>query len=130
MPSTSRKKSEDKLLMTLACGASVESAARECNLSARTVYRRLGEPAFRRRLQRLRSDMVQRTAGTLTAASGEAVRTLIELMKSGVQAATRLGAARAVLESGVKLRELAEIEDRLTEMEQRLDQRSGQATSA
>src|SRR5215471_14033715 len=77
-----RKKAEDALLLALACGASVDQAARQCGLSSRTVYRRLAEPDFRRRLQALRGDMVSRTAGTLTAAAGEAVRTLLELLKS------------------------------------------------
>jgi hypothetical protein len=105
----------------------VESAARECGVTPRTVYRRLSEPAFRRRLQALRSDMVQRTAGTLTAASGEAVRTLLELLKPGVAHNTRLGAARAVLESGVKLRELAELEQRMAALEEQVQE---QQTSA
>jgi transposase-like protein len=120
MAANLRKKAEDKLLLALACGATVESAARECGISARTVYRRLTDPRFRRRLQALRGDMVQRTAGTLTAASSEAVRTLLELLKPAVAANTRLGAARAVLESGVKLRELAEFEERLAALEEQM----------
>ncbi len=63
--------------------------------------------------------MVQRTAGALTAAATEAVRTLMELMKPAVPHASRLGAARSVLEIGVKLRELAEPEERLTALEER-----------
>jgi Homeodomain-like domain len=76
-----RKKAEDALLLALACGATVEQTARQCRLSPRTVYRRLAEADFRRRLRKLRGDMVQQTAGTLTAAASEAVRTLLELMK-------------------------------------------------
>jgi transposase-like protein len=120
MPTHPKKKAEEKLLLALACGATVESAARECGVTPRTVYRRLTEPAFRRRLQALRSDMVQRTAGTLTAASSEAVRTLVELLKPAVAPNTRLGAARAVLESGVKLREIAELEERMAALEEQL----------
>ncbi len=124
MPTNAKKKAEDKLLLTLACGATVESAARECGLSPRTIYRRLQEPAFRRRLQALRADMVQRTAGTLTAASAEAVRTLLELLKPKVADTTRLGAAKAVLESGVKLRELAELEERMAALEEQMAQQA------
>jgi hypothetical protein len=120
MADNPRKRAEDKLLLALACGATIESAARECGLSPRTVYRRLADPAFRRRLGQLRADMVQRTAGALTAAGAEAVRTLLELLKPAVAPSTRLGAARAVLESGVKLRELAELEGRLAALEERV----------
>src|SRR5579885_2440084 len=112
-----RKKNEDALLLALACGATVEAAARQCALSERTIYRRLREPDFRARLQAVRSDMVQRTSGMLTAAAGEAVRTLLALQKESAPAAVRLGAARAVLELGIKVREVAELEARMDELE-------------
>jgi transposase-like protein len=112
-----RKKAEEALLLALACGASVEQAARQCGLSSRTVYRRLAEADFRRRLQALRGDMVSRTAGTLTAAASEAVRTLLELLKNSVPAPVRLGAARAVLEIGMKVRDAADLEERLALLE-------------
>ena len=88
-----RKKAEDALLLALACGASVDQAARQCGLSIRTVYRRLAGADFRQQLQALRADLVQRTAGALTAAATEAVRTLLELQKPSAPPAVRLGAA-------------------------------------
>ncbi|MGQ7361748.1 helix-turn-helix domain-containing protein, partial [Streptococcus suis] len=39
-----RKRSEEGLILALACGATVEAAARQCGLHERTVYRRLKEP--------------------------------------------------------------------------------------
>lgn len=115
-----RKKNEDALLVALACGATVENAARQCDLSERTIYRRLGEPDFKRRLQGVRGDMVSRAAGMLTAAGMESVRTLLELQKPGQTAAIRLGAARAILELGLKFREVVDLETRLAELEQRV----------
>jgi hypothetical protein len=115
MPKKPRKKAEDSLLMALACGATVDSAARKCKLCVRTVYRRLEDFLFR--LQELRVDMFQRTAATLTAAGSEAVRTLLELLKSANPPATRLGAARSVLELGMKAREFVELEQRLAALE-------------
>jgi hypothetical protein len=115
-----RKKAADALLLALACGATVEAAARQCGLSEATIYRRLKEPQFQRRLQEIRTDLVQRTAGALTAAALEAVRTLVDLQKPAVQAAVRLGAARAVLELGLKVRETADLSARLAALEARL----------
>lgn len=120
MPGPQRKKSEDPLLLALACGATVEAAARQCGLSDRTVYRRLQDPEFKKKLENVRSDMIQRSAGMLTAAAGEAVRTLLSLQKEAIPAAVRLGAARAILEIGIKLRQMAELEQRLTELEERV----------
>jgi hypothetical protein len=120
MAGPQRKKNEDPLLLALACGATVDAAARQCGLSDRTVYRRLQDPEFQKRLERLRADMIQRSAGMLTAAAGEAVRTLLSLQKDATPAAVRLGAARAILEIGIKLRQMVEIEQRLAEVEEML----------
>src|SRR5262249_53999008 len=120
MADKTRKKAEDALLLSLACGATVENAARQCGLCERTVYRRLSEPVFRQRLQQIRTDMIQRTAGALTAASTESVRTLLELQKPSAPPAVRLGAARSILEIGIKLREAADLEERLSALEQQL----------
>jgi hypothetical protein len=117
MPEGQRKKNEDSLLLALACGATVEAAARQCDLSDRTIYRRLKEPAFRTRLQEVRADMVRRSAGMLTAAAASAVTTLLALQKDSVPPAVRLGAARAVLEIGIKVREMADLEARIAALE-------------
>jgi hypothetical protein len=101
---------------------SVEAAARQCNLARRTVYQRLEDPAFQARLQATRSEMLERASGMLTAAASEAVRTLLSLQKESVAAAVRLGAARAILEIGMKVREVVELEARLAALEDRLGQ--------
>jgi hypothetical protein len=115
-----RKGADEALLLALACGATVEAAARSAGVSPRTAHRRLADPAFHGRVRQARADMVQRTSGTLTAAAAESVRTLLELRKAPTPAAVRLGAARAVLEVGMKLREQADFEDRLAALEGRL----------
>ncbi|MFO0804414.1 MAG: hypothetical protein U0791_14985 [Gemmataceae bacterium] len=113
-----RKKNEDPLLLALACGATVDAAARQCGLSDRTVYRRLQDDEFQKRLTEVRADMVQRSSSMLTAAAGEAVRTLLALLKPPTSAAVRLGAARAILEVGLKIRQMVELEDRMSELEE------------
>src|SRR5262245_53133480 len=113
----SRKKEGETLILALACGATVEAAARQCQVSERTVYRRLEDSAFRQRVQEARAEMVKRSAGMLTAAAGESVRTLLSLQKESVPPAVRLGAARAVLELGIKVRELVDLESRIAALE-------------
>ena len=80
----------------------------------------MADPDFRRRVQLLRGEMASRTAGTLTAAATEAVRTLLELLKNPTLPTVRLGASRAVLEIGMKVREFSDLEERLAELEQRM----------
>ena len=107
----------ETLVLALACGATVEAAARQSKVSDRTVYRRLKDPKFRARVREARSEMVKRAAGMLTAAAGESVRTLLSLQKESVTPAVRLGAARAVLELGIKVREMVELEARIAALE-------------
>ena len=110
-----------KLLAALACGATVENAAAKAGVSERTAYRRLQDPAFQTQLDALRAEMVERTAGMLTGAGLGAVKTLVDLQQDAtIPATVRRRAARDVLEMGVRLRELAALEDRLAALEQRV----------
>jgi hypothetical protein len=115
-----RRGADDRLLQLLACGATVATAATQAGVSDATVYRRLTDKEFSRKLQALRADMVQRTSGALTAAGTESVQTLLELQKPGLPPATRLGAAKATLELGMKVRETAELEQRLAALEEQV----------
>src|SRR5690242_3951299 len=121
MARTARKEIDRVLLQALACGATVENAARKAGVCERTAYRRLAEPAFGRRLDQLRAEMVQRTAGMLTGAGMAAVMTLIDLQGDvSVPASVRRRSARDILEMGSRLREAAELEQRLAAVEERL----------
>jgi hypothetical protein len=126
MAQRGKRRADETLLLALACGATVEAAAAKAGVSPATAYRRLQEPDFKRRLQELRADMVQRTAGMLTAAGQEGVKTLLALQKEANPPATRLGAARAVLELGAKYRADVELEERLAALEQQLADQGGQ----
>jgi hypothetical protein len=117
MPRSKRKKSDDSLLLALACGATVDAAARQCGISERTIYRRLEDAEFKKRLQRVRADMVGRSAWMLTGAAGEAIRTLLTLQKDSTPA-VRLGAARTILEMGLKIRQMVDLEQRMAELEE------------
>ena len=120
-----RRGADDRLLQLLACGATVVTAATQAGVSEATVYRRLADKEFSRKLQAIRADMVQRASGALTAAGTESVRTLLELQKPGVAPATRLGAAKATLELGMKVRETAELEQRLAALEEQVAANAG-----
>jgi hypothetical protein len=124
MPRT-RKKTDEVLLSALACGATVDSAAHAAGMSARTVHRRLQEPAFQGRLQQARTDMIQRTAAMLTAAGLESVKTLLNLQQAASPAGVRLGAARSILELGAKLREASELAQRLASLEAQVHEARG-----
>jgi hypothetical protein len=118
MPHSGRHNADDQLLLLLACGATLENAARQANVSLRTAKRRAADPEFKRKVNALRWDMVERAVGTLTAAMGESAKTLVVLQKETVPHSSRLGAARAVFEIGMKLREQTDLEQRLAALEE------------
>jgi hypothetical protein len=64
--------------------------------------------------------MVDRASGILRAAGIEDVKTLVALQQPKEPGAVRLGAAKAVLELGVKFRELADLEVRLAALEEQM----------
>ena len=115
-----RRNADEAILLALACGGTAESAARSAGVAVRTVHRRLADAEFSQRLKQLRADMVGRAAGMLTAAAIEAVKTLLALQSAEQPAAARLGAARSVLELGMKLREAHDLEDRVAALEEQL----------
>jgi hypothetical protein len=122
MARAGRKKAEATLLRLLACGASAESAARTASVAVRTVHRRLKDPRFQQKLLDAQTQMLQHTSAMATAASAESVKTLLELQGAGNPPGIRLGAARAMLENGLKLRLHAEVERRLAALEAQASQ--------
>ena len=61
--------------------------------------------------------MVQRATAMLTASTLESAKTLLSLQNPSMPPAVRLGAARAVVDFGVKMRQLVELEEPLVAME-------------
>ncbi len=121
MAKAGRKEADQALLAALACGANVENAARKAGVGERTAYRRLADPVFREKLNQARAELVQRTAGMLSGAGMRSVKTLVDLQNdAAVTPSVRRHAARDVLELGIKYRETAELEQRLTALEARL----------
>lgn len=120
MSQQGRRRADDNLVLALACGATVENAARQAGVSEMTVYRRLREPDFQAKITAQKHEMVERTANMLTAAALESVKTLLDLQGKSQPASVRHSAARTIIEFGVKLRENAELFARVAALEQQL----------
>ena len=115
-----RQSADDALLTALAGGCTILEAAGHAGVSPRTVHRRLADAAFRDQVAEARAAMVERAVARLADAATAAVDTLVDLLTSAPPA-TRLGAARAVLEIGGKLREQGELEERVQRLEAALE---------
>jgi AcrR family transcriptional regulator len=111
-----RPSGDDSFALSVASGTSVREAAASAGLSERTAYRRLQDKEFRRRVSEIRTSFLSEAVGRLTEAANEAVSTLKALLTARSEP-VRLNAARAILELGPKLREQAELEERITALE-------------
>jgi hypothetical protein len=109
---------QEAVALALASGHTIKRAASECKAGQRTVKRWIADhPAFARRVAELRGEAVARATGKLAdgmALAADVLRALLGAKSESV----RLGACRAMLELGIKLRESAELEQRLAALEQ------------
>jgi len=112
-----RQNADTALLAALVAGATVADAASRAGVGERTVFRRLDDPAFRGELSILRRRLLDDAVAEMTDATVEAARTLRALTSPNEAASVRLGAARAIIELGIRLRDHSELEARLEAVE-------------
>lgn len=108
-----------ELAQGLAEGLGVVEASRRAGIHRRTASKRLQDPEFKAYVRSLRAESLEQASAKLSTATSQAVDVLIELM-SGENEFCRLQAARAVLESALRMREVLDVEERLAAIEARL----------
>jgi hypothetical protein len=110
---------QEAVALGLASGLSLAAAARKAKVGVPTAKRWSATlPAFRRRAQELRAEMTSQALGRMAAGMSEAADVLRGLLAAEAES-IRLGAARSLLDLGLKLREAVELESRLAELERR-----------
>ena len=121
----SRAQADDLLIAALATGQTNENAAAAAGVSARTVNRRLAEPAFKRRIQSLRGELIARALGRVSDGIAAAVDVMRALLGAESEA-VRLGAARSLIDACLKLRESVDMEERLALLEEAAKKTQGE----
>ena len=110
------RKHETKLVIALAGGATVRTAAKAAGIGERTAHRHLEDPDFRRQVQKARAAMIDQATGQLARSSTRAAGTLRKLLASADER-VKLAAARHVLTLLTHLRESGELLERLEALE-------------
>jgi len=96
----------------------VRRAAEASGVSERTAWRYLRAPAVRHELAERQDGILGQVARRLTCEMGAAVDVLSEVMEdTAAHPGARVSAARAVLESGLRLAELVSLSERVAELE-------------
>ena len=120
-----RRNADEALALAVASGQTLRDAAQAAGIGERTASRRWADPAFRRRVSELRGDMVQRSLGRMADGMTEAADVLRQLLAAESES-VRLGAARSLLELGVKLRESVELEEEIGELGEIIEELRGE----
>jgi hypothetical protein len=115
-PVVNERRQEVRLVLALAAGASASAAAKRAGCSRRTVFRRLEDAEFRRAVARARGQIISRATSLLARTSAKAVATLQKLLDDA-NASVRRMAAKSLLDSLARLSDLAEVEERIAELE-------------
>jgi hypothetical protein len=121
MPSGNKKAADAALITHLATGVSAAGAPKLAGVSEATAYRRLANPAFRERVEKSRTDFWDRALGVMSKGAAESAIVLRKLLRSD-DGRIKLQAAKVLIEQGMKVREVVELEQRLNELEKLVDE--------
>ena len=117
---------QKRVVAALLTAPSKAAAAEAAGVTVRTVQNYLSDPAFREEYQSALEDVVMDAAKQAKQSLSPALSTLREITEDrGEDAQARIGAARAILTSGLKLIETADILTRLKELEDVIGGRNG-----
>lgn len=98
----------------------VKEAAEAAGVHKATVYRWLREPEFQAAYREARREAVSRATARLQQISSEAVEALREIVSDrSQQGASRVGAARCILDYAARMTEIEDFGERLARLEER-----------
>lgn len=123
MSAKSRQAADARLIELLARGETQASAATALGISPRTVSRPLSDSAFLDELNTFRQQMFDSAAGQASDLMTEAIAALRDLLKSETPPATKLSAARAVMDYSLRLNEQITLATKVSELEKLVSQR-------
>jgi hypothetical protein len=121
-----RRQYDERLALGVATGLSVERAADQLGISRATAYRRLANPALQRRVAELRQEITNQAVGQLVATLNEAILVLRRLMVESESDGVKLRAATQLVETGLRAAAIAQLEQRIVELETALKARERQ----
>jgi len=107
-----------RFVTAMLTAGTILDAARACGLSERTAHRYVRDPAVKAALSAALDDVLAGVTRQTVAAMGAAVRTLAALHQAGdIPPGARVSAARAILGSGLTMREAVDLAQRVAALE-------------
>jgi len=127
MPGERPKSQKTELTFALANGLSVSQWARANDLPIRTAYRWSSDPKVRAAVESYRRRAVDRAIGRMARRVTWATDQVAKLAKGAESESVKLSALRAILSDMMAISEFAGLEQRITEIEEQLDERTDNA---
>lgn len=116
-----RKVSREAAVTALIAQPTIKAAAASCGIAEKTLHAWLKEPDFADRVRAAQEAITRQTMGRVLATIGKAIDTLVEVMEDPEgPPATRVTAARALLDHSLKVYELDTVQRRLDDIERGL----------
>jgi len=116
-------KGDAVLIQELAMGSTKVAAAGRAGVHVNTIAGRLADPHFRKLVNKHRSEILSETAGILSRVATKAATRLEELIcDEHTPDHVVQNACRTVLDYTMRMRETMALDDRITEIEELLEQ--------
>ena len=117
---------QEQAIQALLTEPTIKAAAKKSGAGETTIFRWLQQSEFQAAYREGRKQLVSHAISQLQKACGEAVLTLQEVMKNGDNPpASRVSAAKAVLETSIKAVELEDLIGRVDKLEAAVLKREG-----
>jgi hypothetical protein len=113
------------LALALAKGVSAKKWGDDNEVATSTAYRWAGEKKVRALVNSIRGRALDRSVGRLSKRLVWAAEGIVQLADTANSESVRLAALRAISSEMIKASRFGGLEDRMTEIEERLDARAG-----
>ena len=115
---------QEKAIIALLSQPTIEAAAAALGVNPVSIHRWLQDPAFADAYRSARRDAVQQAVTRLQQVSGGAVAVLVQVMADKANpVATRVNAAKTVLEFSFRAVELEDLAERIAALEQQMGEK-------
>jgi len=101
--------------------SSIDEAAKRAKISRATLYIWMKQDSFKEKLQVERDALFYESLDLLKQSTGRAVKELVKLLESRDEKTRRL-AAKEIINTSLKITEIKELEERVSELEELFEQ--------
>ena len=112
---------QTKAIEVLLTSRSIQQASETCGLAYKTLRRWMGDPTFKAALIKRESETLDAATRRLAGLGNDAIDTMAKIMTSGENETNKLRAAQSILDNLLRLRELRDVEERLSALEEKVN---------